>query len=1102
MGPHLHIQLLGAFRASYGDDLLETLSSPRLQSLLAYLLLHRGAPQPRQYVSFLFWPDSTESQARTNLRKLLHDLRRALPDPDTFLRADDQTLSWQDDAPLTLDVAAFEAALVEAKEAAQPGTALARAVELYVGDLLPSFYADWIVPERERLRERYSGALEQLTQLLEEQGDLSRATEYASLLLRHDPLHEPGYRRLMRLHAAQGDRAGALQVYQRCVTVLEEELGVEPLPETQAVYEAVLLGRRQPAAAPVVAEALWPTLPGLDVPLVGREAALERLENAMAAARAGHGRAVLISGEPGIGKSRLMQAFATSIQGQAIILAGASYPDVQPMPYQPIVEALRSALKVQPALLSAVTDSGYRVPSVWLAEASRLLPELRHMVPGLPPPADVSPEQVRARLFEALSQLVLSLADGQHPVMLCLDDIHWSDSTTLDWLAYLARQLLASRLLVVGAYRSEEADAVVSLRHNLTRLGVLLDLQLRGLDRTAVLTVLRHLCPGTRNAAANADKLHQATGGNPFFLIETLHILLETCDLTGTEDLPLSATVRETVAARLARLSPVARQVLEAGAVLGPRFAAEIVRQTAGRDEMETLDGLDELVERQVLTEDGTDYRFHHELIRVAVYDGLGHGRLRLLHRRAGDALERQERDRFASAGQDQVPELATQLARHFEQAGIYDKAVRYLQQAGERAGQLSSHVEAIGHLTKGLALIEMIPYTADRDELELALLTTLGVSLVALEGYISPRVQETYSRALALGEQLGRPPSAPVVRGLAIGNVMGGDLGRARALGEQLAELARRDGNPVLRVEGSYALGVTLFWQGEFVPAREHLERAIAQYDPRQHPIHTAWYAQDPAVVCLIRLATVLWYLGYPDQALAKERDALALGRKLSHAHTLAYALNWATWLHIHLGDAPAAHEYAQASIALASEHGFAFWEASSIILGGWTIILQGRAAEGISQMREGLGKLRATGTAGALPGYLGLLAQGLMRVGRIEDGLVALEDGLAAVEDRGERWPEAELHRLKGELLLAQGASAAEVEACFSQALATARRQSARSIELRAAMSRCRLWHTHGQPDKQAEARAALAEVYGWFTEGWRTRDLEQARSLLDAT
>ncbi|MFN2155907.1 MAG: BTAD domain-containing putative transcriptional regulator, partial [Anaerolineae bacterium] len=255
MGPHLHIQLLGAFRASYGDDLLETLTSPRLQSLLAYLLLHRGAPQPRQYVSFLFWPDSTESQARTNLRKLLHDLRRALPDPDTFLRADDQTLSWQDDAPLTLDVAAFEAALVEAKEAAQPGTALARAVELYVGDLLPSFYADWIVPERERLRERYSGALEQLTQLLEEQGDLSRATEYASLLLRHDPLHEPGYRRLMRLHAAQGDRAGALQVYQRCVTVLEEELGVEPLPETQAVYEAVLQGRRQPAAAPAAAEA-------------------------------------------------------------------------------------------------------------------------------------------------------------------------------------------------------------------------------------------------------------------------------------------------------------------------------------------------------------------------------------------------------------------------------------------------------------------------------------------------------------------------------------------------------------------------------------------------------------------------------------------------------------------------------------------------------------------------------------------------------------------------------------------------------------------------------------------------------------------------------
>jgi predicted ATPase len=737
-----------------------------------------------------------------------------------------------------------------------------------------------------------------------------------------------------------------------------------------------------------------------------------------------------------------------------------------------------------------------------LAEASRLLPELRHLVPGLPPPADVSSEQVRARLFEALSQLVLSFADGQHPVILCLDDIHWSDSTTLDWLAYLGRELSGSRLLVVGAYRSEEADAVVSLRHNLTRLGVLLDLDLKGLDRTAVLTVLRHMCPAQLDSAAYADRLRQATGGNPFFLIETLRILLETCELPGTEDLPLSATVRETVAVRLGRLSPVARQVLEAGAVLGPRFAVEIVRQTAGRDEMETLDSLDELVERQVLTEDGTNYRFHHELVRVAVYDGLGRGRRRLLHRRAGDALERQERDRFASAGQDQVPELATQLARHFEQAGVLDKAVRYLQQAGERAGQLSSHAEATGHLAKGLALIEMLPHTAERDELELALLTTLGVSLVALQGYIGPRVQETYSRALALGEQLGRPPSAPVVRGLAIANVMGGDLGQARALGEQLLVLARRDGDPVLRVEGNYVLGVSLFWQGEFVSAREQLERAIAQYDPQQHPTHTAWYAQDPAVVCLIRLANVLWYLGYPDQALTKARDALTLGRELSHAHSLAYALNWATWLHVHLGDASAAEKRADASIALASEHGFAFWEASSIILRGWAIMVQGREAEGMSQMREGLGRLRATGTAGGRPGYLGLLAQGLIRVGRIGDGLAALEEGLAAVQERGERWPEAELHCLRGELLLAQGAPLAEVDACFSQALATARRQSARAIELRTAMSYYRLWRAQGPPEKRAEARALLSGIYGWFTEGWRTRDLEQARALLEAT
>jgi DNA-binding SARP family transcriptional activator/predicted ATPase len=1105
MGPHLHIQLFGTFRALYGDHLLETLSSPRLQSFLAYLLLHRGTPQPRQYVSFLYWPDSTESQARTNLRKLLYDLRQALPDPDTFLHADDQTIRWRDEAPLRLDVDAFETSLAEAEGAGWAQAALERAVELYGGDLLPSCYDDWILPERERLRERYRDALARLAQLLEETGDLRRATEVGNRLLRDDPLHEPAYRRLMRLHAARGDRAGALQVYHRCVVVLEQELGVEPLPETQAVYEAIRQGQGQTAGTPV-ADVLWSTLPGLDVPMVGRDWALQQLEGALARARAGRGEAILISGEPGIGKSRLMQAFATSAQGQVALLAGASYPDVQPMPYQPIVEALRSALKAQPALLASPTGSGYRVPSIWLAEASRLLPELRHIVPDLPAPADVSPDQVRARLFEALSQLVLSLGDAQHPAVLCLDDIHWSDSTTLDWLAYLGRQLAASRLLVMGAYRSEEADAVRNLRHNLTRLGVLVDLPLSELDRPAVLAVVRHLYPDESEASAYADKLHQVTGGNPFFLIETLRALLEASQQLGAlsdlEDLPMSRTVRETVAVRLGRLRPMARQVLEAGAVLGPRFAVETVRHTAGRGEMETLTSLDALVEHQVLIEGIADYRFHHELIRVAVYDSLGHGRRRLLHRRAGDALERQRRDRIASAAPDRIPELATQLARHFEQAGVLDKAARYLQQAGERAGQLSSHIEAIDHLVKGLALVQTLPPTPERDKLELSLQTTLGVSLVALHGYDAPRVHETYSRALVLGERLDRPPSAPVVRGLAIRHVMGGQLDQARQLGEQLLGLARSEQDPVLLVEGRYVLGVTLFWQGEFVPSREQLELAIAQYDPQKHPIHIAWYAQDPAVVCLVRLANVLWHLGYPDQALAKAQEALVMARELAHAHSLAYVLNWAAWLHTHLGDASLAEEHADASIALASEHGFAFWVTSGTILRGSALVAQGREDEGMSQMREGLATLRATGTAGGLPGYLGLLARGLLRVGQIKEGLAALEEALAAVQERGECWPEAELHRLRGELLLARDAPIVEVEACFDRALATAHQQSAKSIELRAAMSRYRVSHALGPPDKEAKARATLAEVYGRFTEGGQTRDLQQAHALLDAS
>ena len=500
---------------------------------------------------------------------------------------------------------------------------------------------------------------------------------------------------------------------------------------------------------------------------------LQRLDEAYTQARSSQGGVVLISGEAGIGKSQLVQDFAVCLQGQALLLTGAGYPEAQTMPYQPIVEALRSILQVQP--------SGWNVPPIWLAEASRLLPELHTLYPDLPPPQAADPAEARARLFEALSQLTLGLATGPHPVLLYLDDVHWADGVTLDWLAYLARQLQGNRVLVIGTYRSEEADAVSQLRHGLIRLDVLSELQLTELDTAAVLQVLQHLNGNVLDDEAVANRLKQATGGNPFFLMETLRALLEAGQLTDAqrladpEDLPISDAVQEAVETRLDRVSPKARQVLEAGAVLGSVFGFDLMRQTAGRSEMETMDGLEELVNRQLLEEDANRYRFHHALIRTAVYRDLSSGRRRLLHQRAGEVLQKLRPDvvaalvrpferfqaRTGTAGYTEAGrtiEIAVRLARHFTEAGETEKAIPYLLLAGDRTRGLHAHQEAIVHYQRALILLK------EQGDFDRAARTSMKLGLTYHSAFDFRQARQTYEEGFSLWERATRTqPAAPL---------------------------------------------------------------------------------------------------------------------------------------------------------------------------------------------------------------------------------------------------------------------------------------------------------------------------------------------------
>jgi predicted ATPase len=575
------------------------------------------------------------------------------------------------------------------------------------------------------------------------------------------------------------------------------------------------------------------------------------------------------------------------------------------------------------------------------------------------------------------------------------------------------------------------------------------------------------------------------------------------------------------------RLEPDLRETLAVASVEGEEFTAEVVARVRAVDERELVRQLSgelakqhRLVGAQGVRHLGPDgrrlslYRFRHNLFQKYLFHSLDEVERCYLHEEVGHALEQ-------LYGQ-QTEEVAVQLARHFQAAGIPEKAVDYLHQAGERAVRLSANEEAIAHFTKALALLETLPATPERAEQELTLQIALGVPFIATKGYATPEVEKTYTRARELCQQAGggeTPHLFPALRGLWNCFNERAELETAHELGEQLLDLAQHTQDPALLVEAHRALGTTLFFLGEFSAARALVEQGIALYDPQQHRSLAFLYGADPGVVCRLYAAWILWNLGYPDQALQRMDEALTLARGLSHPHSLAFALVFATLLHAYRREGPAVQERAEATISLSTEQGFPSWLAQGTVMRGWALAEQGQAEEGIPQIREGLAGWRATGAELGSPWWLTLLAEAYGKVGQIEAGLEALAEALAAVNKSGERHYEAEIYRLQGELLLkdeggrmkacpersrrdemSPEACFLEAESCFQRAIEVARAQQAKLLELRAVVSLARLWHSQGSPDKKDEARQLLADIYDWFTEGFDTVDLQEAKVLLE--
>lgn len=731
-------QLLGASRLTRGGTLL-VLPTRKIEILLAYLALRHSVPSTRQQLAFLLYPDSIDAQARTNLRNLLHRLHTALPDADIFLGSDAQNIWWREDTPVTLDVFEFEQALAQADQAALAGEhaiesgMLERAVALYQGDLMPDCYDDWIVPERERLQRLFIRAVGRLAEVYEQTRKYQSAIAYANRLLELDPFHESAYLALMRSSAALGERGAALRTYHRCLTTFRQELNTEPGQGIRDAY-TLLLSASASEAPPLVQQA----------PLVGRDAEWQHLRAVWARAAKREPRLLLLTGEAGIGKTRLAEELLAWARRQGITTAAtACYASEHSLPYVPLLPWLRN-----PDLVRARSH----LETMWLKELLVLLPEIRVEHPEWQESPSLQEGWQRQHLFEALTRALLA---GDQPLLLLLDDVQWGDRDTLEWLSFLLHFDSTARLLIIATARSEELDenpALVSLRDDLRHADRLSEIALGTLSRHDTLQLAQSLSTHPLDSA-HAERLYIETEGNPLFIVE---ITRAGVTVNGQhsgdkreDPIPehlLPPKVQAVVEHRLSSISPAAHQVLITAAVIGRSFTFDVLAHAAQADEESLVHGLDELWQRRIIREQGaSSYDFSHDKLRAVAYARLSAARRRILHRRIAEALQI-----VHAANLDSV---YAQLAMHYDHAHEWERAIEMYRHAAAAASRLYANADALKNFQRALELLnraELNLRPAERQSIVSEISTQQGDVLFMIGRYAEARL--AFQNALTNG--------------------------------------------------------------------------------------------------------------------------------------------------------------------------------------------------------------------------------------------------------------------------------------------------------------------------------------------------------------
>jgi len=841
------------------------------------------------------------------------------------------------------------------------------------------------------------------------------------------------------------------------------------------------------------------TRPTEFTPLVGREQELGLLMDRWEQVKEKMGHVVLLNGEAGIGKSRIVRVLEERVaeDPQAWLVECHCSPYHQNTAFYPVVDLFERVI------LQFERDD---TPQDKLSKVEGFLVQYGLPLEGTVPlfstllsiplnnsysPLNLTPQQQKIKTLQMLLGILLKRA-SQQPVLFVVEDLHWADASSLEFLDLLIDQVPTVPIFTLLSFRP-------TFTPHWTGRSYLSSITLNRLTRRQVTDMVEHIA-GKPLPVQVTEQLVAKTDGVPLFVEELTKMVLESGLLKEQDDsyelvgplppLAIPTTLQDSLMARLDRLATV-KEVAQLGAVIGREFTYELLRTVSTLDEETLQKALSQLVDSELLYQRGlppqSTYIFKHILICDTAYDSLLKSRRQQYHQRIAQALENTD----TAETQPQI------VAHHYTEAGLNEQAIPYWHQAGQQAVKRSANVEAVNHLTLGINLLKDLPETPEHIQQELKLHVTLGPALIATKGYGIPEVEAVFSQSLSLCEKLGDLPQLlPTLWGLFAFYLFSSEFQTVRKIADRISSIAQSTKDP-LHVMQSHLVWCNIFYHtGDFVPSLDHSKKGFAIYDIEQHRHLTFVYGRSPGVHCLYYMASALWMLGYPDKALEKVDESFKMAQELDHPFTQAMALNYYSYIHQIRQEVNAAQERSEQQIALCSEQNFPVWLAIGTILHGWTIGKQGRIEEGIMRMQQGLTTWKSTGSKIGVPHLYSLLAEILIQAGRIQDGLTTLEKALAILNETGDCYYESELHRLKGELMLTQGDNN-KAEDCFNKAIHISQHQQAKSWELRSTVSLCRLWQKQG---KREESRKILQEIYNWFTEGFDTKDLQEAKALLE--